>query len=468
MTTNPNLGRRTETHHDATTCRSTSRPIATAALAAAILLQSTGPAEAGGYNLDHQNAAALGAAFAGSESARSQVAFAAYNPAAIGKSGKLAIAGSVTGVFPQAQYSNADGTLLGVAPVTGQAADDGITKNAVVPNLSIAGSPLEALSLGVVVNSTFGLDTDYTDGSILRYQAQRSALRTIEVTPMAAYEVWPGIVLGVGLRVQYVDLSLTSIVDAGGIAAANSIGGFTPGSSDLPASFDGDDTSVGYSVGLQASPHRLVDLGIAYQSAVQHEINGNAHYDLNASLAGQILNGGVGLFAAQGFETKLDTPGSLAVGFRLNATDDLRLLFSERVLFWSRLDQVAVDFNDLATPTDVLTQDWRDSTMTSVGVELDVLDGTTLRAGYMYDQSPVRGRYASPRIPDSDRHWITAGVSHAVTPQLSADLGLAYAFFDDRRIRLDGADPENQFRGSVNADIEASAVAASLGLRYSF
>lgn len=468
MTKNFNLGRAAEASGDASRKQSTLGRLAVAAVAAGLLFHPTGPVRAGGFNLDHQNAAALGAAFAGSESTRSQVAFAAYNPAAIGGAGKFAVAGSVTGVFPEAEYSNADATLLGIAPVAGQSSNDGITKNAVVPNLSLSYSPIDKLSLGLVVHSTFGLDTDYSGRSVMRYQAQRSALRTIEVTPMVAYEIWPGIVAGAGLRVQYVDLSLSSIIDAGGIAAASSIVGFAPGSSDLQASFNGDDTTVGYTLGLQASPHRLIDLGVAYLSAVEHEVNGNAHYELDGSLAGQVLNGAVGLFAAQGFETKLDTPGTVAIGFRLNATEQLRLLFSERILFWSRLDQVAVNFNDVATPTDVLTQDWRDTTMTSVGLEFDVLDATTLRAGYMYDQSPVRGRYASPRIPDSDRHWISAGVSHGFTDQLTADLGLAYAFFDDRQIRLNGAAPENQFRGSLNADIEASAFAASLGLRYRF
>ncbi|MFO0688633.1 MAG: outer membrane protein transport protein [Myxococcota bacterium] len=457
-----------ETRRPAASPRTTIPTLAAAALAAGLLVGPTGTAHAGGFNLDHQNAAALGAAFAGSESARSQVAFAAYNPAAIGKSGKFAAAASVTGVFPEAKYSNADATLLGVAPVAGQSSNKGLTKDAAVPNLSLAWSPVEKLSLGLVVNSTFGLDTDYSGRSVMRYQAQHSALRTVEVTPMVAYEIWPGIVAGAGLRVQYVDLSLTSIVDAGGIAAASNISGFAPGSSDLKASSNGDDTSVGYTLGLQASPHRLVDLGIAYLSAVQHEINGNTHYALNQSIAGQVLNGGVGLFSAQGFETKLDTPGTLAIGFRLNPTDRIRVLFSERVMFWSRLDQVAVNFNDAATPTEVLTQKWRDTTMTSLGFEFDVLEGTTLRAGYMYDESPVRGRYASPRIPDSDRHWISAGVSHAFTQQLTADLGLAYAFFQDRQIRLNGAAPENQFRGSLNADVKATAFAASFGLRYKF
>jgi len=425
-------------------------------------------AQAGGFNLDHQNAAALGVAFAGSEAARKQSAFAAYNPAAIGGAGRFSLAASVTGVFPNAQYSDANGTLLGVSPVPGQTSADGTTPSAAIPNISMSYSPIEKLSLGLVVNTPFGLDTDYTDGSVMRYQAQRSAFMAVEVTPMVAYEILPGIVAGAGVRVQYVDLSLTSNIDAGGIAFANAIGGFTPGSSDLPASFNGDDTAIGYSLGLQASPHRLIDLGIAYLSEIEHEIRGNSHFRLDSSVAGQTLNGLVGLFDAQSFGTKIDTPATLAMGLRINATDRLRFLFSERVMFWSNLDIVALSFNDGATPTELLTQKWRDITMTSVGIEFDVAKATTLRAGYMYDESPVRGRYASPRVPDSDRHWIAFGASHAVTEQLVADLGIAYAFFKDRKISLDGAAPENTFRGSLDADLEASAVAASLGLRYRY
>jgi len=426
------------------------------------------PAQAGGFNLDHQNAAALGIAFAGSEATRSEAAFAAYNPAAIGGAGRFSVAASVTGIFPDAQYSDANGTLLGVAPVVGQESDDGTTKRAAVPNFSMSYSPVDRIALGLVVNTPFGLDTDYTDRSITRYQAQRSALMAVEVTPMVAYEIWPGVVAGAGVRVQYVDLSLTSIIDAGGIAFANGIGGFEPGSSDLPASFNGDDTHVGYSLGLQASPHRLIDVGIAYLSEVEHDIRGNSHFRLSSSAAGQTLNGIAGLFGAERFGTKLDTPATLAIGLRINATDRLRVLFSERVMFWSNLDIVALSFNDGATPTELVTQNWRDITMTSIGVEFDVVKSTTLRAGYMYDESPVRGRYASPRVPDCDRHWIALGASHALTDQLSADLGLAYAFFQDRQIRLDGALPENTFRGSLDADLEATAVAASLGLRYEY
>lgn len=439
-----------------------------AAIAAIFVCLTAAQVTAGGFNLDHQNAAALGTAFAGSAAIRSEAAFAAYNPAAIGGAGRVNVAASVTGVFPDASYSNANATLLGVANVTGQAASDGTTKSAAVPNFSISYSPIEKLSLGLVVNTPFGLDTQYTDGSIMRYQAQRSALVAVEFTPMVAYEVLPGVVLGGGVRVQYVDLSLTSIIDAGGIAAANGVIGAQPGNSDLPASFNGDDTAVGYVFGLQATPHKMIDLGIAYSSEIEHDLRGNVHFDLAASPFGQALNGAVGLFAAESFETKLDTPAALALGVRVNLTDRIRFLFSERIMFWSKFDIVTLKFNDGVTPTERLTQNWKDITMTSVGAEFDVIKGTTLRAGYMYDESPVKGDFASPRIPDSDRHWISVGASHSIVEGLTADFGLAYAFFKHRKVHLDGTAPENQFRGSLNAGLDASAVAASLGIRYRF
>lgn len=443
-------------------------PVAAATLLAIGALVAGRPAMAGGFNLDHQNAAAVGAAFAGAEATRAETAFATYNPAAIDGAGRVSVAGALTGIFPDSGYSQAEATLLGASSVAGQTSDDATTEATAVPNFSLSVSPIEKLSLGLVVNTPFGLDTDYSRSSVARYQAQRSALLAVEVTPMAAYEFWPGFVAGVGVRVQYVDLSLSSIIDAGGIASANGVPGFAPGSSDLAASFDGDDTAVGYVLGLQASPHRLIDLGVSYSSAIEHQIHGNSSFKLGSSLAGQTLNSLTGIFGAENFKTKLDTPATLAIGIRINASDRLRILFSERVMFWSTLDLIALSFDDAATPTEVVTQSWRDSTMTSVGIEFDVLEGTTLRGGYMYDESPVRGKFATPRVPDSDRHWISFGVSHALSESLIADLGIAYAVFEERNIRLSGALPENAFRGSLDAETNASAVGTSLGLRYRF
>lgn len=431
----------------------------------ALLATSAG---AGGFNLDHQNAAALGAAFAGSEATPGEAAFAAYNPAAIGGVERVDVSASVTGIFPNVRYSNANGVLLGVGPIAGRPSDDDVGNNAVVPNVSIAYAPIERLSVGLVANSTFGIETNFAGNSIARYQAQESKLRVIEIAPMVAYEILPKLVVGGSFRIQYMDLSLTSTIDAGGIAAANAIPGFAPGNSDLPASFNGHDVDFGYALGAQFSPKSWIDIGLAYSSSVEHNIKGNAHFDLGSSAAGQTLNGAVGLFDAHDFRTKLKTPGIVALGARLSLDDQIRLLASVRVMLWSTFDVVALSFNDGITPAETSTQNWRDSVMASVGAEYQAGPSTILRTGFMYDQSPVRDRLAIARIPDGDRYWISFGASQAITSHISADLGFAYAIFADRKADLDGSRPENTFRGSLKADFRGDVFAASMGVRWKF
>lgn len=176
----------------------------------------------------------------------------------------------------------------------------------------------------------------------------------------------------------------------------------------------------------------------------------------------------MGLFDAQDFRTKLSTPGTVALGVRFSVNDQIRLLASARVMLWSTFDFVALSFNDGVTSPETSTQNWRDSVMASVGAEYQVRPSTILRTGFMYDQSPVRDRLAIARIPDSDRYWVSFGVSQAITSHISADLGFAYAIFADRRIKIDGSRPEDTFRGSLKARFREDVIAASMGVRWKF
>ena len=379
----------------------------------ALVLSAFSEAAAGGFTLEHQNAAALGRAFAGAEAERGEPAFAAYNPASIAGIANAEIDLSATGFFPMTRYDNASGTLLGVAPVAGDTADEGVIPSALIPNVTIAFPVSDRLTLGLVANAPFGLKTRYSETSAVRYQARDSELKVIELTPVIALEITDNFAIGAGLRLQYADLSLTSTIDAGGIAAASLIPGFAPQSSDLDASFKGDDIDLGYVIGAQAALSPRLHAGVSFHSKVDHGISGDAQFDLAGSAAGQILNGAAGLFGADRFSTSLATPGSVAFGGRFAATDRFALLSSGKRTFWSSFDVVAVAFNDGATPPEVVTQNWSDSWQASLGAEFEATKSTTLRAGLMWDQSPVNETFEHPRVPDGDRVWFAAGVSQA-------------------------------------------------------
>lgn len=426
------------------------------------------PAFAGGFSLEHQNAAALGRAFAGAEAASADAGFAAHNPAAIAGAGRIDATFNATWVWPRARYSGAEATLLGTAPVAGVASGEGVTENAVIPNISVAFRASDRLTLGLVANATSGFTTDFAANSVVRYQARRSEFRALEATPVAALELTDGIRIGAGLRVQFVDLSLTSTIDAGGLAAANMIPGFSPGGGDLEARFEGSNVALGFSAGAQADLTPRLHVGVSYFSKIDHEIEGDARFDVAASPAAQILNAGAGLFAANRFATEIATPASAALGLRFDATERISLFASTKRTKWSSFDVVTLAFNDGATPPETVTQNWRDSWSFSLGGEILANDATTLRAGLMYDETPVNDAFASPRIADGDRHWIAAGLTRSLSERFSADIGVAYAFFNDRDIGLDGAAPENLFRGALTARFETEAYAASVRLRYRY
>lgn len=435
---------------------------------AALCAFAAGPAQAGGFNLEHQNAEALGSAFAGAEAKNGDAGFAAYNPAAIGAIDSAEITLSATAVWPIARYDNASATLLGVAPVAGVSGEEGVVDFAVVPNISVAAPVTDRLTIGLVANATFGFSTEYAANSVARYQARNSDVKVLEIAPLAAFELTDRLTIAAGPRFQQIDLTITSTIDAGGIAAASLVPGFAPGSSDLQAAFEGKDWAVGYTAGLHADLTRRLQAGLVWRSKIEHEIEGPAAFDIAASPAAQALNGVVGLFAADAFTTSVALPASAALGLRFAASDRVTLLASAKVTRWSSFEAVALTFNDGATPAEILTQDWRDAWGFSAGGEIEATEATAFRAGFYYDQSPVNGDFASPRIPDGDRYWFAAGVSHNFSSAVSADLGLAYAVFEDRAIDISGAAPEDLFRGALALDFDTQAIALSGSLRWRF
>jgi long-chain fatty acid transport protein len=423
---------------------------------------------AGGFAIEQQNAAALGAAFAGAQARGADPGFAAYNPAAIGGVDCLDISVSATGVAATSKYRDAQGLLLGSVPISGEDSGGGYMRPAAIPNISLARPLGERLAVGLVLTSHFGLKSDFSADSVLRYQAQSSELLSLAASPTISFKAADGLTLGASLRLQYADLSIGAIIDAAGVAAASLITGFVPGTSDLPAEFGGDDLSLGFAAGFIAEVSPRLTVGGSYSSKITHDIEGDARFDIAQSAAARVLNQAAGLFAPTGFSTEFTTPAIAGVGLSYRACDCLTLLASATWTGWSSFDEVALVFENRAQPPEVLRQDWRDGWSVSAGWEWNFSDDTVFRAGLMYDATPVNAAIASPRIPDADRLWLSIGGSRRLGEKLSGDIGAAVAFFDDRDLVLSGAAPDALFRGSLSTHLAATAFAVSARLRYSF
>ncbi len=120
-----------------------------------------------------------------------------------------------------------------------------------------------------------------------------------------------------------------------------------------------------------------------------------------------------GLFAEQG---DFDIPASITAGLSFDATPDLTLNFDYQHIFYEDVKAVANGF-----PTGAPLGDdngpgfgWKDVDVFKIGAEYKASDVWTLRAGYAYVTSPIKGTDVTLNIlaPGVVQHHITAGAAY--------------------------------------------------------
>ncbi|MHA7873309.1 MAG: OmpP1/FadL family transporter, partial [Hyphococcus sp.] len=424
---------------------------------AVLLALTSSPAFASGFALNAQNAEALGSAMAGAQAERAKPSMAYYNPASIVGVDRLDGSLTVFGVFADSSYENASGTLLGTVPVQGLAADQSAIGDGVFPDGAIAARLSDRLYFGVSLNTPFGFESTYADNSAIRYHGTRSKVVSGALTSIVGLALTDHWSVAGGVRVQYMDVRLDGAIDAAGVAAASMISGFTPGTDDVFFSLQADDFAVGYVAGVMGQITPLLRVGASFTSKIEHDFDGEAIFDLAGSTAGQTLSA-IGLFQDTGITSAITAPAQFQAGAALDVTPRLTLLASTTLTRWSRFEQVVVAFDNPAQPPEVITQNWNDSWTGSAGAAFDLTPLTKARLGVMYEETSLNDAFASPRIPDTDRVWLTAGVSQEIGAGASVHLSAGYIFIGDRAIAQSPALPENLFRGGLTTNINVDAV----------
>ncbi|EXJ13886.1 OmpP1/FadL family transporter [Imhoffiella purpurea] len=365
------------------------------AILAATVLGTPALTAASGFALVERDAAGLGRAYAGQAAVSGPEAIS-FNPAGLPERPSLS---------------------LSVHALRNRIEPEDAGEPALVPTLYGSRS-----GIGVGLYSTFGLATDYPDDWSGRYVALHSEIRTARAHLAGAWSVTPGLRLGAGLFVQQFTAELTSA--------------YPLGARDGRITIEGEDLGLGWSVGALWSPTDRVALGLAYGSAVRHTLRGKTRLPSGAVSS----------------RVDVTTPETVALGLRWSALPELTLLAGATWTRWSRMQSLDVELANGLT----LTEDhqWRDTWRLDLGGEYEH-GPWTLRLGIAWDQSPVRdAAHRSPRLPDSDRVWLAAGLGYR-RGAWTFNASVAHLWFADRR----GEHPPLDYSGST--DILALGVARS-------
>ena len=434
---------------------------ALAGFCAAALL-ATADANAAGFALKEQSAAAQGNSFAGATAGAEDVTYMFFNPAALARIDGNQVAVVLSYIIPVADISNAAAstathpvTLLVAATITGSTADGAVSS--LVPALYAAYSYSPNLKLGLAINVPFGLKTDYDAGWIGRYHALETELKTVNINPVVAYRLNDTLSIAAGFQAEYAEATLSSAIDFGTFSAVLGLGG-TPTAADGSSELTGDDWAFGFNLGVLAELSEATRIGLAYRSEIDHTIEGSVDFDTGGAVGVAVAGtGAFGPFADTGGRADLSLPQSVSAGAFHQINEQWAVMGEVAWTGWSSLDEIRVQF-DNTQPDSVITTDWDDVWFAALGATWRANDKWTIRGGIAYDQSPIPDATRTPRIPGADRTWFSVGARYDPAGNFTIDAGYTYIMFDDSSVNLTAASfaapDENTGRGNLSFDTE--------------
>jgi long-chain fatty acid transport protein len=383
---------------------------------AAAFAGGSGAATAAGFALIEQSASGMGNAYAGAAAAAEDASTVFYNPAGMSRLEGKQFAGAGHVIMLSAKFSGT-GTrpvaLGGPANTGGNGGDAGGT--AVVPNGYFAMPFGEKLHFGVGINVPFGLATKYDDSWQGRFQGINSDLKTLNINPAISYKISDVVSVGAGINYQTLDVELTNA-------------SITP-TGEGRTKLDADDDSWGWNVGVLFQAGSQTRIGVAYRSAIDYTVSGNATTNVLATGAPVPA----GTFSATADVT---LPDILSVSLAHSLSEDIELLADITSTRWSEINEITVKDSTGAT-RDVLTLNFDDAIRYSIGANYKWDEHWTLKGGLAFDESPVKNAQSrTVRLPDNDRTWISVGGQRKLGAASKLDIGYTHIFIKDADINF--------------------------------
>lgn len=450
------------------------------ALITALAVVST-PASAAFFQIAEQSASGMGNAFAGGAAVAEDASTVWYNPAGMTRLAgpQFVVGGSY--IRPTFNANVLSASTVAGAPIGGGGGDAGL--NAFVPNLYATYPVSRRLAIGAAVNAPFGLATGYEDTWAGRYYALRSDIKAVNVNFAAAFKFNDAFSAGLGVNHQTLDAELTQAVDfttlcnAGallGIAGAGACGG--PGGFSHPNNPNDGNAKItakgdawGYNAGI-LSQLGSTRIGFAYRSQMKFKLDGSFDITAPANVPAALLTDPNFRLVDSGASADVTLPSTVSLSAVLETKGPWAIMADVTRTNWRSLPELRIKF-DSGQKDQVVTLNLKDVYRYSVGATYRPSDSWVLRAGVALDRSPVQSPAdRTPRLPDSDRRWLSLGAGLRASESVSFDFAYTYIRLADSSIQKTdgGVSSENAFRGNLSVNYTGSVQIFSAQARWAF
>lgn len=309
-------------------------------------------------------------------------------------------------------------------------------------NAYVTYSMENGLSFGLGFFNPYGLGVEWGESWVGKAITTKSTVQTFYFNPTVSYRFGDptGFNGSVGVGFDYV---------LGTVLLRKRIPNFDPQPTiALETSKPG--TGTGFSAGILVKPVEGVSVGVSYRSPTKIDFNGTAKID-GASAAVQPL------FPGGDATTSIKLPATLFAGVAVKPIENLELEADYQFTGWSSYDKLEIDFaqETSAQKDQSYPKNYEDVFMIRLGAEYTMGD-MQLRAGYIFDKSPVPDASLEPLLPDANRNDLSFGLGYKLTPNWTIDVSYMMVLFNQRT--TDPGVTMNKFDGTYNSTAHLFAI----------
>lgn len=365
------------------------------------LLCLPGAALAGGFALYEygSRANAMGGAVIAEGADASTVA---YNPAAMTQLKGTNVMGGVTVIVPMANVK------AGV-----QAEATTVTNFFFPPHAFYVHQASDKAWFGLGVFSRFGVGTQYSDDWPGRYNTYHASLETFSINPNLALKLTDDLSFAFGVEMLISNADLRKKVNLG-VAGTDY---------DMRMKVDG--IGFGFNLALHYNLNEQWSTGLTYHSSQKHVDNGHARYQTEHAVLQDAP-----------MSLSLTLPASYALGVAYKPNDTWKFEADAIYTQWQDYEKLVYSYSKrpgvVGTPaSDVISdKNWRNVWRLQFGGEYKATDWLALRAGFVWDQDPVRKGYEDYMLPSGDRQIYSTGFGITKGP-ITYDFAVMYLKNDD-------------------------------------
>ncbi|HEU0029825.1 MAG TPA: outer membrane protein transport protein [Kofleriaceae bacterium] len=345
---------------------------------------TTAIASANAFNVNEHDAQVTGraGAVAASDTDASSIVF---NPGGIAVNEGTQVA--VTGTVYAAGGSYED--------ATGKTETD--SPPAVVPSAFITSRVHDMVAVGIGLHLPYGLALSWPDNHEQADVIQDQSLRTYFISPVVGLNLHkqvPGLSIGAGVDIVPATIELENAVRFGDTSGTAKLGG--------------DAIGIGARVGVMYHPPSVqgLKLGVMYRSPVKLNFEGKGDFDIADPYRSQLPPDG-------DIKASITLPqtiwGGVAYSPIPNLEAELNAVFINWAQTWENGD-LTVELPGGAETSSA--QDYKNTVTWRLGVQYGLPQyQAAIRAGFIYDPTPIPTTTLTARLPDINRVDLTIGGS---------------------------------------------------------